>query len=529
MPVTSKNQVTSYMPNNYREYKPNMLNNIHEVSGGRTLVDDSLTSLNWLHNLNIMGEMNASTPPTPPASPGPMGPPSNTNGTVSMYTNVEGYSIHHNHQTISARQRNRCGASVQPENIDYKTNGDVKPPYSYATLIYMAMKANKNKMSLSAIYKWIKDNFKYYRQADTGWQNSIRHNLSLNNCFVKVPRNKDEPGKGGFWRLDPTYTEEMADGTFKKRRLSRPAVSKKSQTKNLVSKDIHQTVEASARCPSSSSSSSSSLYGGSSVGSIQDHSILALPRLNSNERILGGLTSDHQLLTTFANMDSSDTPDEESEAAIAVANLKGDFCWNSVLNEDIEVDGLPYKTSDIVDMDNVGATTSIDLVSYRPSQNHSTHHNHHNNNCHIDHRHEQNQVLAAIVQAGLSSPALSLVEDDDLLNGSNGSSACDQLSDDLRVIEDVVRMVPNQHNHEVTPVEWWRLTATDSGVNLIGGESNADLNHSPFVLGPLHGASVYDVTSVDNATFLGNNWEDTNRSVLDESLDLDGLIDLDVY
>ncbi|XP_017688461.1 PREDICTED: forkhead box protein J1 isoform X3 [Lepidothrix coronata] len=81
-------------------------------------------------------------------------------------------------------------------DIDYKTNPHVKPPYSYATLICMAMEAsNKPKITLSAIYKWITDNFCYFRHADPTWQNSIRHNLSLNKSFIKVPREKDEPGK----------------------------------------------------------------------------------------------------------------------------------------------------------------------------------------------------------------------------------------------------------------------------------------------------------------------------------------------
>ncbi|UXI14709.1 hypothetical protein NH340_JMT00652 [Sarcoptes scabiei] len=103
---------------------------------------------------------------------------------------------------------------------EYRINENLKPPYSYATLICMAMRANKNKMTLSSIYKWIKENFLYYRNANPSWQNSIRHNLSLNKCFIKIARNKDEPGKGGFWKLDPVYADGLIDGIFKKRRAN---------------------------------------------------------------------------------------------------------------------------------------------------------------------------------------------------------------------------------------------------------------------------------------------------------------------
>lgn len=58
----------------------------------------------------------------------------------------------------------------EPNLEDYRSSGDHKPPYSYAALICMAMGANSNKMTLSAIYKWIRDNFLYYRNADPSWQ-----------------------------------------------------------------------------------------------------------------------------------------------------------------------------------------------------------------------------------------------------------------------------------------------------------------------------------------------------------------------
>ncbi|VVC93980.1 unnamed protein product [Leptidea sinapis] len=120
--------------------------------------------------------------------------------------------------------------SLQQENnnkeIEEKLNANKikhpKPAYSYASMIRLAISSSPNgKMTLNEIYNYICNAFPYYKEAGKGWMNSIRHNLSLNKCFMKVARSKDDPGKGSYWAMDSSY--KMAEVTPRRRRSLRMA------------------------------------------------------------------------------------------------------------------------------------------------------------------------------------------------------------------------------------------------------------------------------------------------------------------
>jgi forkhead transcription factor HCM1 len=102
------------------------------------------------------------------------------------------------------REESSAFSLPEPHEMPPIEDDGTKPPYSYATLIGMSiLRAPNRRLTLAQIYKWISDTFSFYRSGDTGWQNSIRHNLSLNKAFIKQERPKDDPGKGNYWAIEP--------------------------------------------------------------------------------------------------------------------------------------------------------------------------------------------------------------------------------------------------------------------------------------------------------------------------------------
>jgi forkhead box protein N len=182
--------------------------------------DDDLTSLSWLHERDLLKGMNINPSPS-----------NSVNSTPVKYSNsllsdqlptsdyVDDSSIsaadssssslnspvpYPSHNVTSQRNKH-------PHNVPYDplVHTNNKPPYSFSCLIFMAIEDSAQKaLPVKEIYAWILEHFPYFKNAPTGWKNSVRHNLSLNKCFQKVEK-APNLGKGSLWTVDQQYKPNL--------------------------------------------------------------------------------------------------------------------------------------------------------------------------------------------------------------------------------------------------------------------------------------------------------------------------------
>eukprot|EP00069_Balaena_mysticetus_P010823 bmy_06794T0 len=163
-------------------------------AAGCTL-DNSLTNIQWLGKMTSDGL-----------------------GSCSIKQEVEEKENRHLEQS-QAKVEGPPGASASwPDSVSER------PPYSYMAMIQFAINSTERKrMTLKDIYTWIEDHFPYFKHiAKPGWKNSIRHNLSLHDMFV---RETSANGKVSFWTIHPSANRYLTlDQVFKQQKRPNPEV-----------------------------------------------------------------------------------------------------------------------------------------------------------------------------------------------------------------------------------------------------------------------------------------------------------------
>lgn len=117
-----------------------------------------------------------------------------------------------------ASESSNIGPSKTSKRSSSGIRRQEKPPFSYIALIHMAIQSSPTKkLTLSEIYRFLQEKFMFFKGSYQGWKNSVRHNLSLNECFIKLPKGLGRPGKGHYWTIDPGAEYMFEEGSYRRR------------------------------------------------------------------------------------------------------------------------------------------------------------------------------------------------------------------------------------------------------------------------------------------------------------------------
>ncbi|XP_055364679.1 forkhead box protein P1-B isoform X8 [Betta splendens] len=179
--------------------------------------------LNLVSNVTLSKSASEASPPlslpqTPTTPTAPLTPLSQTHSVITA-NNL------HNVGPMRRRYSEKYNMPISPDlsqNKEFYMNADVRPPFTYASLIRQAiLESPEKQLTLNEIYNWFTRMFAYFRRNAATWKNAVRHNLSLHKCFVRV-----ENVKGAVWTVDEIE--------FQKRRPQKisgsPALVKNIQT-----------------------------------------------------------------------------------------------------------------------------------------------------------------------------------------------------------------------------------------------------------------------------------------------------------
>ena len=165
------------------------MSSVTSFSSSGSTEDDELTNLTWLQDQNLLQNFSPNTSSTREelGDDNEILLPEVNSIRLDPSAEINNNGNNSDKETES----NLSACSVPPVTYNPRVHVHTKPPYSFSSLIFMAIESSTTKaLPVKDIYAWILDNFPYYQTAPDGWKNTVRHNLSLNKCFQKVDKSR---------------------------------------------------------------------------------------------------------------------------------------------------------------------------------------------------------------------------------------------------------------------------------------------------------------------------------------------------
>uniref|UniRef100_A0A672S3H8 Forkhead box protein P2-like n=1 Tax=Sinocyclocheilus grahami TaxID=75366 RepID=A0A672S3H8_SINGR len=185
------------------------LNNEHALDDRSTaqcrvqmqVVQQLEIQLNLVSSVTMSKNLPSVSPPNLPQTPTTPTAPVTPLSQMPQVPNVLSPANVPSMGAMRRRHTDKYSMSLSSEiapNYEFYKNADVRPPFTYATLIRQAvMESGDMQLTLNEIYSWFTRTFAYFRRNAATWKNAVRHNLSLHKCFVRV-----ENVKGAVWTVD---------------------------------------------------------------------------------------------------------------------------------------------------------------------------------------------------------------------------------------------------------------------------------------------------------------------------------------
>ncbi|AWP11937.1 putative forkhead box protein O4 [Scophthalmus maximus] len=232
---------------------------------------------------------------------------------------------------------------------------------SYADLISQAIENSPEKrLTLAQIYEWMVKTVPYFRDkgdsnSSAGWKNSIRHNLSLHNKFLRV--HNESTGKSSWWMLNP---EGGKTGKAPRRRAASMDNSSKLLKSRMRAKQTKKQAGAAGAGGALQGDGNTGSAGADSPNSSQQ-----FPKwgVNSSSPSSRGSLDDSDMWTTFRPRTSSNAstlsgrlspiaPGQEDDDNLPEDGLLGRYAARSLtptltetLMEELDlIDGLTLMT-----------------------------------------------------------------------------------------------------------------------------------------------------------------------------------------